>query len=91
MFYDDVRAINGWNEAFLGFWRQDTEFALRLMRSGVRRRDAVFSAILYHLEHDKPLVRADLERNDRLLAAAHTAAVFTPQGLYPTEEERRAA
>jgi glycosyltransferase involved in cell wall biosynthesis len=91
VFYDDVDAINGWNEAFLGFWRQDTEFALRLMRSGVRRRDAMFSAMLYHLEHDKPLVRADMERNDRLLAAAHTAPIFTPLGLHPTFEERRKA
>lgn len=91
VFREDVLRINGWNEQFLGFWRQDSEFALRLMRGGVRRRDALFSAIVYHLEHEKPLVATDLARNDRLLEAAHTAPVFVPQGLNPPAKERRKA
>jgi glycosyltransferase involved in cell wall biosynthesis len=83
VFRDDIVRINGWNEQFLGFWRQDSEFALRLLRSGVRRRDALFSAILFHLEHEKELVAADLDRNDRLLKAARTAPVYAVQGLLP--------
>jgi GT2 family glycosyltransferase len=87
VFREDVFRVNGWNEQFTGFWRQDSEFALRLMRSGVRRRDALFSAVVYHLEHEKPLVAADLRRNDRLLEAAYTAPIFTPQGLCPSAEK----
>jgi len=43
--------------------------------------------MVYHLEHEKPFVRADLERNDRLLAAARTAPIFTPLGLNPLAKE----
>ena len=92
VFREDVLRINGWNEQFLGFWRQDSEFALRLMRGGVRRRDAIFSAIVYHLEHAKPLVVSDLSRNDRLLERAQVGPVFVTQGLNrPVEEMCKAA
>lgn len=91
VFREDVLRINGWNEQFLGFWRQDSEFALRLIRAGVRRRDALFSAIVYHLEHEKPLVASDLARNDRLLETAHTAPVFVAHGLNPPVTELRKA
>lgn len=84
VYRDDVVRINGWNEQFLGFWRQDSEFALRLMRSGLRRHDAIFSAMVYHLEHEKLLVAADLERNNRLLEAAKSGPIFATRGLFPT-------
>ena len=90
VYRDDVQAINGWNEAFVGFWRQDSEFCLRLVRSGVRRRDAVFSAMVFHLEHEKPKIQADLQRNDRLLAEAETAPIYTPLGLHQEAESRGA-
>ena len=68
VFRSDVERINGHNEEFLGFWRQDSEFALRLMRSGVRRKDAFFSAMVFHLEHEKEFVAEDFERNSRLFS-----------------------
>ena len=76
-------SVNGHNERFTGFWRQDSEFVLRLMRSGVRRRDAVFSAIVFHLEHSKEFIDEDYQRNSALLQRARTSPVFTPHGLYP--------
>ncbi len=81
VFRDDILRINGWNEQFLGFWRQDSDFGLRLLRSGVRRRDALFSAIVFHLEHEKQMVAADLDRNNRLLEAARTGPVYAVKGL----------
>ncbi len=81
VFREDVVQINGWNEQFTGFWRQDSDFALRLMRSGVRRHDAIFSAIVFHLEHEKLLVKEDLDRNNRLLEAAKFGPIYAPLGL----------
>ncbi|QDV21777.1 glycosyltransferase [Aureliella helgolandensis] len=91
VFRENVVQINGWNEQFLGFWRQDSEFALRLMRSGVRRHDALFSAMVYHLEHEKNLNIQDLERNNRLLAEAQYRPIFTPLGLFAEAPQEQAS
>ncbi len=37
---DDLVRVNGYNEAFTGWGREDSELAVRLMNSGVRRRGA---------------------------------------------------
>lgn len=37
-FREDILKVNGHNEEFVGFWRQDSEFALRLQRAGIRRK-----------------------------------------------------
>lgn len=80
----DVERINGWNERFVGFWREDSEFITRLMRSGVRRRNALFSAILFHMEHEKVFNQEDFDRNNGLLEESKTGPVFVEQGLFPT-------
>jgi glycosyltransferase involved in cell wall biosynthesis len=65
----DLLRVNGYNEAFTGWGREDAELALRLMNSGVRRCDARGWALCYHLWHP-PASRAGLPANDELLAAA---------------------
>jgi glycosyltransferase involved in cell wall biosynthesis len=68
----DLVAINGYNEVFTGWGREDSELAVRLMNSGVRRLDVRGWALCYHLWH--PLVsRAGLPLNDNLLAQAIAA------------------
>jgi glycosyltransferase involved in cell wall biosynthesis len=78
---EDVNRINGWNEKFVGYWRQDSEFVVRLLRAGVKRKDALFSTALFHLHHSKPLVQEDLDRNTKLLEAAWSGPIFVPEGL----------
>ena len=65
-FRSDFIAVNGFNEDFEGWGREDTEFGIRLLNSGVRRRNLKFSAIAYHLHHDGES-RASLPRNDQIL------------------------
>jgi len=65
----DLLHVNGYNEAFTGWGREDTELAARLMNSGVRRVDVRGRALCYHLWHP-PADRAGLAANDELLAAA---------------------
>ena len=61
--------MNGYNEAFVGWGRVDSELAVRLMNQGVRRYDVRGWALCYHLWHP-PASRAGLPTNDELLAQA---------------------
>ncbi len=47
----DAIRINGYDEDFEGWGKEDNDFALRLMNAGVRRRTVVWSALQYHLHH----------------------------------------
>ena len=61
--------VNGYNEAFVGWGREDSELVVRLMNSGVRRLDVRGWALCYHLWHP-PVSRNELAVNDELLAGA---------------------
>jgi glycosyltransferase involved in cell wall biosynthesis len=66
---DDLVRVNGYNEAFVGWGREDSELCVRLMNQGVSRCDARGWALCYHLWHP-PASRVGLPANDDLLAAA---------------------
>ncbi len=62
----DAIAINGFNEEFVGWGREDSEFTARLINYGLVRRNIKFNALAYHLYH--PMNdRSNLEDNERLL------------------------
>jgi len=69
LYRDDAYKVNGFNEAFVGWGREDSEFALRLMNAGVKRRDVKFYAIAYHLYHPEN-TRKSLPDNDKRLQEA---------------------
>ena len=58
---------NGYNEAFVGWGREDSELATRLMNAGVQRLDVRGWALCFHLWHP-PVERTNLQMNDELLA-----------------------
>lgn len=66
LFREDFIKVNGFNEAFEGWGREDSELAVRLFNSGLHRKNIKFSAIQYHLYHP-PHNRASLFKNDKLL------------------------
>lgn len=66
--------VNGYNEAFIGWGREDSELATRLMNSGVRRLDVRGRALCFHLWHP-PATRQGLAANDELLAQAQAAGL----------------
>ena len=62
----DALAVNGFNEDFVGWGQEDTEFAARLLHSGVCRQNIRFNALAFHLYH--PIAARDsLSQNDALL------------------------
>jgi glycosyltransferase involved in cell wall biosynthesis len=77
----DLVRVNGYNEEFTGWGREDSELAVRLMNSGVRRLDVRGRACCFHLWHPAAS-RSGLGDNDSRLAAAITAhATRCEQGL----------
>jgi glycosyltransferase involved in cell wall biosynthesis len=63
---DDLVRVNGYNEAFTGWGREDSELAARLLNTGLQRLDMRGRALCFHLWHP-PASRAQLAANDGLL------------------------
>jgi glycosyltransferase involved in cell wall biosynthesis len=77
----DLVAVNGYNEQFVGWGREDSELSLRLMNFGIRRMDVRGWALCYHLWHP-PVSRERLPENDRLLdQTTASGATRCQQGL----------
>ncbi|QVW34107.1 glycosyltransferase family 2 protein [Geobacter sulfurreducens] len=77
----DLLAVNGFNEEFTGWGREDAEFAARLFAYGLRRKDPPFSALVFHLWHEENS-RAALAKNDQMLAEAmRSSAWYCPNGI----------
>lgn len=67
----DVVKVNGFNQDFIGWGREDSEFVVRLMNSGIKRLDLRFAGIAYHLFHFEN-TRQMLPKNDEILQQAIT-------------------
>ncbi len=69
IFRNDLYAVNGFNEDFSGWGREDSELVVRLYNYGLKRKTHPFRAVCYHLWH-KENDRSNLEKNDLLLKQA---------------------
>ena len=66
---NDLLAVNGYNEAFTGWGREDSELAIRLINAGVKKKFLKMGGITYHLFHKE--VSRELEaRNIQLMEEA---------------------
>jgi len=68
-FKQDCVNINGFNNDFEGWGREDSEFIVRLLNSGINRKNIRFNALQFHLWHNEN-TRASLQQNDILLQNA---------------------
>ena len=64
-FKNDCIRVNGFNEDFIGWGREDSEFASKLLNLGIKRRDLRFKAIGYHIHHEGAS-RDMLEKNHQI-------------------------
>lgn len=78
---NDCLKINGFNEAIVGWGREDSEFAVRLINSGIYRHNLKFGGVAFHLYHpENP--RATLPQNDKILAdAIAQKAIYCEKGI----------
>jgi len=65
---DDLVQVNGFNQEFIGWGREDSEFVHRMLNAGKHRLYLKFGGIAYHLYH-KEQSRASLQVNDEILEA----------------------
>ncbi|MBP6386680.1 MAG: glycosyltransferase [Pseudarcicella sp.] len=63
---EDALAVNGFNEDFIGWGREDSEFVSRLLNYGVKRKNIILGAVGYHLHHQEAS-RKMLPENDLIL------------------------
>jgi len=66
---EDLIRVNGYNEEFTGWGREDNEIAIRLINVGLKKRVIKFGAVAYHLFH-RHNSRVNLDINDKLLQEA---------------------
>jgi glycosyltransferase involved in cell wall biosynthesis len=64
---ENAERVNGFNEAFIGWGREDSEFLARMLNAGVQRKNIVLGAVAFHLYH-KEEPREMLKENDEILA-----------------------
>lgn len=78
---DDLLKVNGYNEEFVGWGREDNEIAVRLINLGISKRVLKFGAVVFHIHH-KVTPRVSLDKNDQmLLSAIENKTVYIPKGL----------
>jgi len=63
---DDLYDVNGFNENFIGWGREDSELAVRLYNKDKFRKNIKFSGLAYHLYHEEKS-RLKTVDNDKLL------------------------
>ncbi|SIT91041.1 glycosyltransferase family 2 protein [Pontibacter indicus] len=78
---EDIVRVNGFNEDFVGWGREDSEFAIRLLNSGTKRQNLAFGGIAYHLNHQENS-RQSLAANDVLMERAISEkSTYCPNGI----------
>ena len=78
LFRSDALAVNGFDNSFVGWGREDSEFVARCYHNGMKRHNLKFAGIAYHLWHNEA-ERDSLPQNDALLEATlseRKSAVF---------------
>ena len=66
LFKEDILKVNGFDNRFIGWGREDSEFVARLINAGIKRKNLKFVAIAYHLYHPENK-RATLLENEKRL------------------------
>ncbi len=65
----DILQVNGYDETFVGWGREDSEIAIRLMNCGIKKKFLKMGGIEYHIFH--PESKRDREaENTRMLQAS---------------------
>lgn len=82
---EDAIKINGFNQDFMGWGREDSEFVVRFLYAGGVMRKIKFLALAYHLHH-KENTRNMLEENQKIyLQSIKEKKTWCDNGLEPSQ------
>ena len=78
---EDLLKVNGYNEEFTGWGKEDNDISIRLMNAGVKLRFLKFGGIVYHLHHnERPLSRVAI--NEELYNESRSKKItYVPKGM----------
>jgi len=83
----DLDAVDGFDAAFCGWGKEDSDLLVRLLNSGVSRKDGAFATGVLHLWHSEA-DRSRLADNERRLAAVIASGrVRAEHGMSASSEE----
>jgi len=78
----DLIKVNGFNEAFIGWGREDSECVIRLLQAGIQRFNLRLGGIAYHLWHTEHINSELLEKNnEELRLAIEEQRIWCAEGL----------
>ncbi len=77
----DLIKVNGYNESFKGWGKEDNELAVRLLNAGLGLRFIKFGAVVYHLYHKVADLSAVPANEEKLLQALAQGVTFVPAGM----------
>lgn len=76
---DDMIKINGFDERYTSWGREDSDIAMRMMHFGIRRINLKWAALCYHLHHQ---VDQSSSKNDNLLfEVIRNKSIISPVGI----------
>jgi glycosyltransferase involved in cell wall biosynthesis len=77
----DLVKVNGYNEDFTGWGKEDNDLSMRLSNAGVRLHLLKFAGVIYHLYHNEA-PREKMQQNELLLMEAiREKRTFVANGL----------
>src|SRR5256714_14996148 len=86
----DLERVDGFETSFVGWGLEDSDIVIRMIRSGVKRKDGRFATGVLHLWHeeaDRSQLAAHRAKLDVLLKSDRVRAL---RGLSALEEDCRA-
>jgi glycosyltransferase involved in cell wall biosynthesis len=78
---EDLLKVNGYNENFTGWGREDSELAIRLINSGIKKRFLKFGGIAFHLYHNEASREMEEANTKMMEDAVRNQVTTTSKGL----------
>jgi len=77
----DLVAVNGYNETFTGWGKEDNELTVRLQNAGIKLRFIKFGAIVFHLYHKVADLSFMPANEEKLRQTIQEGLTFAPSGI----------
>jgi glycosyltransferase involved in cell wall biosynthesis len=79
---EDLVRVNGYNEVFRAWGREDNEIAVRLLNAGLKKRAIKFGGVVFHIFHPEVDRTRCRETDGHLLDSVLHKSVYCTQGLH---------
>ena len=77
----DLETVNGYNESFTGWGKEDSELAIRLINAGIKKKFLKMGGITFHLFHKEAARSMELRNIDLMNEAIRLKQVIAKDGL----------